>query len=546
MAAQILIQQVNSPRGNPSAATEKSDLYGHPVDGGGSDNEDKSHFSSVLKGEMVNDSESTGSNASEQDSPEKMATEEGEDEGLEESLVEGDMTKIEAELVIEGGGAELPVGEDIEGEKLPLISAEGVELETEVIEGHVQQQVEGSKIDEGPALDTKLSADDKPLPMHIQAVVHKSEIQKDATLQVEVDEDGEGLDETTAAIEEENKPLIEEDKRVANDEVHSMDLKEGPVTEKVATQAPITEGIKTDRQQSQKMEIKQSQQDDADNSTHAIKAVQAKVVANGPESQRGEVTVQSVRGDEPVHVPLTDKSEKKSIKIDRSSVMSDRIEQKGDSLSILVEEDLDLESEFEDSNRKGLPLNAQQPKHSTQDDSSQPNKIAFSALQTDLKAASRYKAMEPVPVSTGIKQTVGQPGWNEALSDRVMVFVKERVSMAQIHLEPAQLGPIQVKITMHNDQANVVFVSNNALTRESIESAIPRLREALDQSGINLADVNVQHQEKRERHAAGESDVDDNDESELAEGELEGIDAEEGSVGAAQSSVSSGLVDYYV
>ena len=546
MAAQILIQQVNSPRGNPSAATEKSDLYGHPVDGGGSDNEDKSHFSSVLKGEMVNDSESTGSNASEQDSPEKMATEEGEDEGLEESLVEGDMTKIEAELVIEGGGAELPVGEDIEGEKLPLISAEGVELETEVIEGHVQQQVEGSKIDEGPALDTKLSADDKPLPMHIQAVVHKSEIQKDATLQVEVDEDGEGLDETTAAIEEENKPLIEEDKRVANDEVHSMDLKEGPVTEKVATQAPITEGIKTDRQQSQKMEIKQSQQDDADNSTHAIKAVQAKVVANGPESQRGEVTVQSVRGDEPVHVPLTDKSEKKSIKIDRSSVMSDRIDQKGDSLSILVEEDLDLESEFEDSNRKGLPLNAQQPKHSTQDDSSQPNKIAFSALQTDLKAASRYKAMEPVPVSTGIKQTVGQPGWNEALSDRVMVFVKERVSMAQIHLEPAQLGPIQVKITMHNDQANVVFVSNNALTRESIESAIPRLREALDQSGINLADVNVQHQEKRERHTAGESDVDDNDESELAEGELEGIDAEEGSVGAAQSSVSSGLVDYYV
>ena len=546
MAAQILIQQVNSPRGNPSAATEKSDLYGHPVDGGGSDNEDKSHFSSVLKGEMVNDSESTGSNASEQDSPEKMATEAGEDGELEESLVEGDMTKIEAELVIEGGGAELPVGEDIEGEKLPLISAEGVELETEVIEGHVQQQVEGSKIDEGLALDTKLSADDKPLPMHIQAVVHKSEIQKDATLQVEVDEDGEGLDETTAAIEEENKPLIEEDKRVANDEVHSMDLKEGPVTEKVATQAPITEGIKTDRQQSQKMEIKQSQQDDADNSTHAIKAVQAKVVANGPESQRAEVTVQSVRGDEPVHVPLTDKSEKKSIKIDRSSVMSDRIDQKGDSLSILVEEDLDLESEFEDSNRKGLPLNAQQPKHSTQDDSSQPNKIAFSALQTDLKAASRYKAMEPVPVSTGIKQTVGQPGWNEALSDRVMVFVKERVSMAQIHLEPAQLGPIQVKITMHNDQANVVFVSNNALTRESIESAIPRLREALDQNGINLADVNVQHQEKRERHAAGQSDVDDNDESELAEGELEGIDAEEGSVGAAQSSVSSGLVDYYV
>ncbi|PCI43547.1 MAG: hypothetical protein COB51_11435 [Moraxellaceae bacterium] len=546
MAAQILIQQVNSPRGNPTAAAGKSDLYGHPVDGGGSDNEDKSHFSSVLKGEMVNESESNGSHSSEQNSAEKVVAEGGAEGEFEESLVEGDMTKIEAELVIEGGGSELPVGEIIEGEELPLMSAEGVELETVVIDSNVQQQVEGSKIDEDLALDTKLSTDDKPLPMHIHAAVHNAENHGDDRLQVEVDEDSDGLDETTAVIKEENNTLFEGNNQAANGEADSVDLKGGPVTDKVATQAPITEGIKTDQQKSQKLEIKQSHQDEAEDSSHAIKAVKTEVIAKSAESQGAQVAVQSARGDEPVHVPLTDKGEKKSIKIDRSSVMADRIVQKGDSFSVLVEEELEVESEFEESNKKGLPLNAQHSKSSSQGDSSQSTKTALPPLQTDLKAASRYKAMEPVPVSTGIKQTVGRPGWSEALSDRVMVFVKERVSMAKIHLEPAQLGPIQVKITMHNDQASVVFVSNNALTRESIESAIPRLREALDQNGINLADVNVQHQEKRERHAARESEFDDKDESELAEGELDGIDAEESGVGETPSSGSSGLVDYYV
>jgi len=96
-----------------------------------------------------------------------------------------------------------------------------------------------------------------------------------------------------------------------------------------------------------------------------------------------------------------------------------------------------------------------------------------------------------------------QPGWDQALSERVMWVVNQKVQGVELKLNPAHLGPIEVRVQMQNDQAQVSFVAQHAPVREALEAALPRLREMFSANGFNLVDVNVsQHSfAQQERHA---------------------------------------------
>ncbi|MGE8499320.1 MAG: flagellar hook-length control protein FliK [Pseudomonas sp.] len=99
--------------------------------------------------------------------------------------------------------------------------------------------------------------------------------------------------------------------------------------------------------------------------------------------------------------------------------------------------------------------------------------------------------------------TLGQPvpmqqtGWSEAVVDRVMLMSSQNLKSAEIQLDPAELGRLEVRINMSQDQAQVTFASANAGVREALESQVHRLREMFTQQGMNLADVNVSDQSNR-------------------------------------------------
>jgi len=95
-----------------------------------------------------------------------------------------------------------------------------------------------------------------------------------------------------------------------------------------------------------------------------------------------------------------------------------------------------------------------------------------------------------------LAQPFGSPAWNEGLSSRVVWMVKNDVQSAAIHLNPPNLGPIEVKIVLSSDagmqsSASVQFSAAHAATREAIESAMPRLREMLMDNGIALGNTSV-------------------------------------------------------
>jgi flagellar hook-length control protein FliK len=98
-------------------------------------------------------------------------------------------------------------------------------------------------------------------------------------------------------------------------------------------------------------------------------------------------------------------------------------------------------------------------------------------------AAANATANVPVPV--------GNNGWSDAVADKVMWFSANKISTAEIHLNPPDLGPLQVRINAQHDQASVVFSSQHAQVRDALDQALPRLRDMLGSQGIQLLDVSV-------------------------------------------------------
>ena len=90
-----------------------------------------------------------------------------------------------------------------------------------------------------------------------------------------------------------------------------------------------------------------------------------------------------------------------------------------------------------------------------------------------------------------IAAPVGSPNWSSALADKVVVMNNQGNQVAELHLNPPHLGPLEVQLTFVGDKATAVFVSHHPAVREAIESSMPQLREMLAGNGIMLGDTMV-------------------------------------------------------
>lgn len=108
----------------------------------------------------------------------------------------------------------------------------------------------------------------------------------------------------------------------------------------------------------------------------------------------------------------------------------------------------------------------------------------------------------PVPLAVDVK--LGAPGWDTAFSQRVAWAATNQHQVAELRLNPPNLGQVEIRITVSNDQATAMFVSPHASVRDSIEAALPRLREMLGESGLTLGNVNVSSQSFQQQAGQGE------------------------------------------
>jgi|GEM_PF-6598625 len=127
--------------------------------------------------------------------------------------------------------------------------------------------------------------------------------------------------------------------------------------------------------------------------------------------------------------------------------------------------------------------------------------------QSPSSAARADNATPPpqLPVQT----PVGQKAWADDMGNRLSWMVGRNESKAELMLTPPNMGKLSVSLQINGDQTNAQFVAANQATREALEQAIPRLREALQQAGINLGQADVST--SSEHQAQGDDGGDDNE-----------------------------------
>ncbi|MEE4070232.1 flagellar hook-length control protein FliK [Pseudomonas viridiflava] len=92
-----------------------------------------------------------------------------------------------------------------------------------------------------------------------------------------------------------------------------------------------------------------------------------------------------------------------------------------------------------------------------------------------------------------------QSGWTEGVVDRVMYLSSQNLKSAEIKLEPAELGRLDIRVNMAPDQqTQVTFMSAHVGVREALESQMSRLRDSFSQQGLGQVDVNVSDQSQQQ------------------------------------------------
>ena len=102
------------------------------------------------------------------------------------------------------------------------------------------------------------------------------------------------------------------------------------------------------------------------------------------------------------------------------------------------------------------------------------------------------------PISVALPEPVGSAHFREALGIQVTLLARDGVQHAELHLNPAEMGPLSVQIALDGQQAQVHFGTDSALMRQIVESGLPALAAALREAGLTLSGGGVS------QHAPGQ------------------------------------------
>jgi len=167
----------------------------------------------------------------------------------------------------------------------------------------------------------------------------------------------------------------------------------------------------------------------------------------------------------------------------------------------------------------------------------------LTTLSGEAKASGEAKPLMQASINTPFSQ---QAAWGEEVGSRVKWMVSSQVQSAELKMNPVNLGPVEVKISVQNDQTTIHFSAQNGAVREALDAAMPRLREMLGDNGVNLADVDVSDQSFAQQQKAFEQGADATGDEYAAGDEPDG-GGEEGALESDEGEMllSSKMVDYY-
>ncbi|KGA48341.1 flagellar hook-length control protein FliK [Yersinia frederiksenii] len=95
------------------------------------------------------------------------------------------------------------------------------------------------------------------------------------------------------------------------------------------------------------------------------------------------------------------------------------------------------------------------------------------------------------PASGHLSAQLGSQEWQQSLGQQVIMFSRNGQQNAELRLNPQELGALQISLKIEDNQAQLHFASAHSQVRAAIEAAMPSLRSALAENGIQLGQSSV-------------------------------------------------------
>jgi len=90
-----------------------------------------------------------------------------------------------------------------------------------------------------------------------------------------------------------------------------------------------------------------------------------------------------------------------------------------------------------------------------------------------------------------ISPPLNTSAWDKAVGQKVIWMVGASMQSAELTLNPPDLGPLQIVLNVTNDQANATFISAHPDVRDALEASLPKLRQMMDDAGVQLSGFSV-------------------------------------------------------
>ncbi len=124
---------------------------------------------------------------------------------------------------------------------------------------------------------------------------------------------------------------------------------------------------------------------------------------------------------------------------------------------------------------------------------------AGSPLQAGVSSTAAPMRFDAATPSTVLPTTpdvvdLNQKNWGRTLGQQLSWMVNNQLQQAEIRVNPPDLGPIELRVSLQHNQTSVTFFCHEAAVREALETALPRLREMLGSQGITLNQAQVSDQ----------------------------------------------------
>ena len=113
----------------------------------------------------------------------------------------------------------------------------------------------------------------------------------------------------------------------------------------------------------------------------------------------------------------------------------------------------------------------------------------FAVGNAGATSAAAGSAITPAQIHT--LPTLGDAAWPHSMASQLAFMQVHRQSSAELQLNPAELGGLHVKLDVDNGAVNASFVCQHQAVAELVQDAMPRLRDAMQQGGMQLAQTSV-------------------------------------------------------